>query len=76
MADLHLHRILKAPRSAVWRCWTDPAHIPNWFAPKPVVTEVRALDVRRRIVRAHADDPCGETMQRAARDEAGLRTPR
>jgi uncharacterized protein YndB with AHSA1/START domain len=46
MADLHLHRILKAPRSAVWACWTDPKHIPHWFAPKPVVTEVRAFDLR------------------------------
>ncbi len=46
MADLHLHRVLRAPRSAVWACWTDPAHIPHWFAPKPVVTVVRALDLR------------------------------
>lgn len=46
MADLHLHRILRAPRSAVWRCWTDPEHLPRWFAPKPVVTRVRALDLR------------------------------
>jgi uncharacterized protein YndB with AHSA1/START domain len=44
--DLHLHRVLKAPRSAVWRCWTDPAHIPNWFAPQPVVSVVRAFDLR------------------------------
>ncbi len=46
MADLHLHRVLKAPRALVWRCWTDPAHIPHWFAPKPVVTVVRAFDLR------------------------------
>ncbi len=46
MADLHLHRVLKAPRSAVWACWTDPAHIPRWFAPEPVVTRVVAFDLR------------------------------
>ncbi len=46
MADLHLHRILKAPRSAVWDCWTNPEHIPHWFAPKPVVTRVIAFDLR------------------------------
>lgn len=45
-ADLHLHRILKAPRALVWRCWTDPEHIPHWFAPKPVVTVIRAFDLR------------------------------
>ena len=46
MADLHLHRILKAPRSAVWDCWTNPEHIPHWFAPKPVVTKVHRLELR------------------------------
>jgi uncharacterized protein YndB with AHSA1/START domain len=46
MTDLHLHRVLKAPRSAVWRCWTDPQHLPHWFAPQPVVTRVVALDLR------------------------------
>ena len=44
--DLHLHRILKAPRAAVWECWTNPEHIPHWFAPKPVVTRVVGLDPR------------------------------
>jgi uncharacterized protein YndB with AHSA1/START domain len=44
--DLHLHRVLRAPRSAVWACWTDARHIPHWFAPKPVVTVVHALDLR------------------------------
>jgi uncharacterized protein YndB with AHSA1/START domain len=46
MADLHLHRVLKAPRSKVWECWTDPRHIPHWFAPAPVVTRVIGLDLR------------------------------
>lgn len=46
MPDLHLHRILKAPRAAVWRCWTDAEHVPYWFAPKPVVVSVLGLDVR------------------------------
>lgn len=46
MADLHLHRILKAPRSAVWECWTNPEHIPHWFAPQPVVTKVHRLELR------------------------------
>lgn len=46
MADLHLHRVLKAPRADVWRCWTDPAHLPRWFAPAPVATRVVAMDLR------------------------------
>lgn len=44
--DLILHRILKAPRAAVWRCWTDPVLLAQWFVPKPhQVTEV-ILDLR------------------------------
>ena len=33
--DLLLVRRLKAPRALVWRCWTDPALLPQWFCPKP-----------------------------------------
>lgn len=44
--DLKIHRILKAPRPLVWRCWTEPELIKNWFVPKPhQVTEV-ILDLR------------------------------
>ncbi len=46
MNDLVLHRILKAPRSIVWDCWTNPDHLKKWFCPKPhFVTEVK-LDLR------------------------------
>lgn len=44
--DLHLHRVLPAPRRLVWACWTTPEHIPHWFAPAPVVTKVHQLDLR------------------------------
>ncbi|WP_172299854.1 SRPBCC family protein [Pseudoruegeria sp. HB172150] len=44
--DLVLHRILKAPRSLVWRCWTDPELLKPWFIPKPhFISEVK-MDVR------------------------------
>ena len=33
--DLILTRSLKAPRALVWDCWTNPAHLPHWFMPKP-----------------------------------------
>lgn len=45
--DLLLTRLIDAPRDAVFRAWTEPALLQQWFAPKPwttprVETEVRA----------------------------------
>ena len=34
MSDLILHRILNAPRSAVYACWTTPEHMVHWFMPQ------------------------------------------
>lgn len=33
--DLRLHRVLRAPRRAVWRCWTEPDLLKPWFVPRP-----------------------------------------
>lgn len=39
--ELVLDRVLDAPRDAVWRCWTDPKLLEQWFCPKPwYVTDV------------------------------------
>ena len=35
--DLTVSRIIKAPRSAVWKAWQDPEHFVKWWAPAPVV---------------------------------------
>lgn len=44
--DLVLVRDLDAPRALIWRCWTTPEHLVEWFVPKPHrVTDCR-LDVR------------------------------
>lgn len=44
--DLVICRVLRAPRSALWRAWTDPALLKEWWCPKPWTTEVRAFDLR------------------------------
>jgi uncharacterized protein YndB with AHSA1/START domain len=44
--DLVISRLLRAPRGALWRAWTDPALLKQWWCPKPWVTEVRAFDLR------------------------------
>ena len=32
---LTLTRVLNAPREKVYRCWTEPALLKQWFTPAP-----------------------------------------
>jgi uncharacterized protein YndB with AHSA1/START domain len=32
--ELVLKRVLDAPRELVWKVWTDPAHLAQWWGPK------------------------------------------
>lgn len=43
---LTLTRVLNAPREKLYRCWTEPALITQWFTPPPFVTTAAVLDVR------------------------------
>jgi uncharacterized protein YndB with AHSA1/START domain len=44
--ELMLTRLIAAPREKVYRAWTEPALLKQWFAPKPYTTPVAELDVR------------------------------
>lgn len=44
--ELRLERLLDAPRAHVWRCWTEPKLLEQWFAPQSWTTEVKALEQR------------------------------
>src|SRR5262249_13124532 len=44
--DLESVRIVAAPREKVWRAWSDPTILQQWWCPKPWVTEIRAFDFR------------------------------
>ena len=44
--DLELTRSLKAPPALVWRCWTEPALICQWFCPKPWTVSQAVVDLR------------------------------
>jgi uncharacterized protein YndB with AHSA1/START domain len=44
--DLIITRHVRAPRAALWRAWTDPELLKEWWCPKPWTTEVRAFDLR------------------------------
>jgi uncharacterized protein YndB with AHSA1/START domain len=44
--ELVLTRLIDAPPEKVYRCWTEPALLKQWFAPKPYETPVVEVDLR------------------------------
>ena len=44
--DLVISRLVRAPRAKLWKAWTDPALLKEWWCPKPWTTEVRAFELR------------------------------
>jgi uncharacterized protein YndB with AHSA1/START domain len=43
--DLTISRVIKAPRAAVWRAWTDPLSFEQWWIPAPAKCKVLHLDL-------------------------------
>ena len=57
--DLELDRLLSAPPALVWRCWTEPDLICQWFCPKPWQVSEAVIDLRpggRFFTRMHGPD--------------------
>jgi uncharacterized protein YndB with AHSA1/START domain len=44
--ELALDRFMAAPRLAIWRCWTEPELLTQWFTPAPWTPVSASLDVR------------------------------
>ena len=44
--ELILTRLIDAPRENLFRAWTQPELLKQWFAPLPWTTPVAELDVR------------------------------
>jgi uncharacterized protein YndB with AHSA1/START domain len=49
MSDLQmtLSRVVDADIEVVWRCWTDPAHLPSWFGPAGYSCRTKEIDLRQ-----------------------------
>ncbi len=43
---LTLKRVLDAPVAALWRCWTEPDLLNQWFCPKPWYVTDSRVDLR------------------------------
>ena len=41
-----LTRHLAAAPAKVWRCWTDPALLPQWFGPQGFSCQTKTMDLR------------------------------
>jgi uncharacterized protein YndB with AHSA1/START domain len=44
--ELVLTRLIDAPREKLFRAWTEPEVLKQWFTPAPYTTPVAELDVR------------------------------
>ncbi|HEU0221580.1 MAG TPA: SRPBCC family protein [Paracoccaceae bacterium] len=44
--DLTISRVIKAPRTAIWNAWTEPARLEQWWVPAPARCKVRQMDLR------------------------------
>lgn len=44
--EIVLSRAFDAPRTLVWRVWTDPAHIGQWWGPRGFTTTIYAMEVK------------------------------
>jgi uncharacterized protein YndB with AHSA1/START domain len=59
--ELVITRLIDAPRETLWRCWTEPALLVQWFTPEPwktvsAETDLRAGGASRIVMRG----PAGE----------------
>lgn len=44
--EVVIGRVIDAPRSAVWRCWTEEALLKQWYCPKPWSVPEAEFDLR------------------------------
>ena len=45
-ADFVISRVLDAPRELVWKCFTDPQHMKQWWGPKGATVVKCEMDLR------------------------------
>lgn len=56
--EVLITRIIHAPRQLVWKAWTDPKHMAQWWGPHGFTNPVCELDVRPGgAIRIHMRGP-------------------
>lgn len=44
--ELTISRFISAPPAKVWRAWSTPEHLAQWWIPKPIECQVVKLDLK------------------------------
>ena len=44
--EIVITRVFDASRESVFKAWTDPKHVPQWWGPRGFTTTVHEMDVR------------------------------
>jgi uncharacterized protein YndB with AHSA1/START domain len=44
--EMVLTRVVNAPPELVWKAWTDPEHVGQWWGPDGFTTTTRSIEVR------------------------------
>ncbi|MFN8286685.1 MAG: SRPBCC domain-containing protein [Chitinophagales bacterium] len=45
--ELRISRLLNAPRELVWKVWTDPNHIKNWWGPNGFTNTISTMELKK-----------------------------
>jgi uncharacterized protein YndB with AHSA1/START domain len=43
--ELSISRLINAPPARVWKAWSRPEHLANWWIPEPIECKVMKLDL-------------------------------
>jgi uncharacterized protein YndB with AHSA1/START domain len=58
--EVTLTRVFDAPPQLVWKAWTEPRHMAQWWGPKAFTNPVCEIDLRERgTIRIHMRGPNG-----------------
>jgi uncharacterized protein YndB with AHSA1/START domain len=58
--DLVITRIFDAPRELVWKAWTDPKHVDQWWGPHGFTNPLCEWDARPGVkILVHMRGPKG-----------------
>ena len=44
--ELHITRLINAPRELVWKVWTEPEHVAQWWGPTGFTNTIHEMEVK------------------------------